>query len=109
MLTHSSSSIIVSEFASRPAIVNAIARLGYNPDNEYYSTEELIKNFDREKLSKSQSVFTKDTLAKFGRLAINSLTEEEICEQEEKKYLAENDISKDDKWEYFALIDETTH
>ncbi len=37
------------------------------------------------------------------------LTDEEICEQEEKKYIEDNDIPEDDKWEYFAQIDETIH
>ena len=61
-------SVAVEDFINegyfKEALINFVALLGWNPtsDREFYSLEELIGNFDLEKVNKGGAVFNKTKL-----------------------------------------------
>ena len=62
------------------AMVNFLALLGWSPsgEEEIFSMEELIKEFDETRLSKSPSMFDKSKLTWVNNRYIKSLTKEEV-------------------------------
>lgn len=68
------------------AIVNFLALLGFNPggDQEIFSLEELIKNFDLSKVQKGGAIFNIEKLNWFNKHYINKLTKEQKIENIQK-------------------------
>ena len=63
-------------------MVNFLALLGWSPngEEEIFSMEELIKEFDEKRLSKSPSMFDKSKLTWVNNRYIKSLSSEEVYE-----------------------------
>ncbi|GMR05187.1 MAG: glutamate--tRNA ligase [Thermodesulfobacteriota bacterium] len=60
------------------AVLNAAARLGWSPGEDFLTLEEMAKLFTTEKLSKSPSIFDSDRLKSFNKKAIAALDTEDL-------------------------------
>lgn len=60
------------------AVVNALSRLGWSPDESISGLTGLTKAFDGNKLSRSPAVFDMDRLLAFNRAAISETPAEEL-------------------------------
>ncbi|MEK7075367.1 MAG: glutamate--tRNA ligase family protein, partial [Patescibacteria group bacterium] len=65
----------------KPALINFIALLGWNPktDQEIFTIEELIKQFDLAKVNKSGSIFDIDKLNWLNNLYIRKIPVPELA------------------------------
>ncbi len=72
------------------AIINFLALIGWHPedDNEIFSMEELIKEFDIERVQKSGAIFNQEKLDWINREYIKKLPNDIFLEKT-KKYLSE--------------------
>ena len=76
------------------ALVNYMALLGWNPgnDRELFSLDELIKEFDLEKIHKGGAVFDIEKLNWFNREYIKKMSNEEIFENIKENLPYEDEI-----------------
>jgi glutamyl-tRNA synthetase len=73
------------------AILNCVALIGWNPgtDQEIFSLDELIKNFDLNKVQKAGAAFNIEKLNWFNKKYLEKLTDKEFLEKA-KNFLPEN-------------------
>lgn len=85
------------------AIVNYMALLGWNPKNEreFFTIDELVKEFDIKNVNKSGAVFDIKKLNYFNNHYINQKTDEEIFDLINKKSKIKN---KNDKLKCKKII-----
>ncbi len=81
------------------AIVNYLSLLGWSPEcnQEIFTMDELIANFDEKRISKSSSGYDVMKLRWFNQKYINSLTDDEYLAWI-KKYFTNNVEGKSKKW-----------
>ncbi len=80
------------------AVLNFIALLGWNPgtEQEIFTMDQLIKEFDVEKIGKSGAYFNLEKLNWYNQQYIKKLTNEELAERA-KQWLDEVGLDKVDK------------
>lgn len=80
----------------KEAIINYVAMLGWNPgtDQEFFTIEELIKEFSLEKIQKGGAVFDVEKLKWFNKHYMDKLDRAVMIEEIEKRMVG-TDISKD--------------
>ena len=81
------------------AVVNYLALLGWSPESnqEVFTMEELIKNFNENRISKSSSQYDVKKLKWFNHHYINNLSDEEYLIWI-KKYFTNNTEGKTEDW-----------
>ncbi len=81
------------------AIVNYLALLGWSPDStkEIFTMDELIENFDENRISKSSSTFDIKKLRWFNQKYISALDDDEYLLWV-KKYFKSDTQGKSEKW-----------
>lgn len=81
------------------AIVNYLVLLGWSPESnqEVFTMEELIQNFDEARLSKSSSSYDSKKLQWFNALYIKKMSDEEYLAWI-KKYFARDVSNKNEEW-----------
>lgn len=82
------------------ALLNATLRLGFAPENKFFTLEEMAGVFEIDKVSKSSSVFIMESLKHFNKLAIERETNENIYN------LLKDDFIQEDKENILAIINE---
>lgn len=87
------------------AVVNYLAFLGWSPvsNQEVFTMDELIANFDEARISKSSSQYDVKKLQWFNAQYIKALDDEEYLVWV-KKYLAENWLDKKEDWLNHLLL-----
>lgn len=80
----------------KEAIINYVAMLGWNPgtDQEFFTIDELIKEFSLEKIQKGGAVFDVEKLKWFNKHYMDKLDRAVMIEEIEKRMIG-TDISKD--------------
>lgn len=81
------------------AIINYLVLLGWSPQNnqEVFSMDELIKNFDESRISKSSSQYDVKKLNWFNHQYIQKLNDEEYVSWV-KKFFTNNADNKSEEW-----------
>lgn len=81
------------------AIVNYLVLLGWSPEvnQEVFTIEELIKNFDEKRISKSSSQYDVKKLKWFNHQYISKLSDEEYLTWV-KKYFTQDVTNKSEDW-----------
>lgn len=101
--------VSVSDFLSKgylpEALINFLALLGWSPkdDQEIFTLEELIKNFDFERVNKSGAVFDRDKLNWMNAHYIKALPIKELVKNLtpyliEANYLELAEVSEKSEW-----------
>lgn len=87
------------------AIVNYLVLLGWSPNNnqEIYTMEELIKNFDSKRISKSPSIYDVKKLRWFNQKYIQKLSDEEYFKYI-KPFLTYDISDKSEEWVKTLLL-----
>ena len=90
---HSSFEDLIAQGFVAPAVVNFVALLGWSPegDREIFSLEELVKEFDYHRISKSPAVFDMTKLRWMNGEYLKAMDPEEFYQLAEpylKKYIA---------------------
>tara|TARA_B100000427_G_scaffold105275_1_gene87298 strand:+ start:3385 stop:4731 length:1347 start_codon:yes stop_codon:yes gene_type:complete len=69
------------------ALINFVALLGWHPenDNEFFSLEELVKNFSIDKINKSGAIFDREKLLWMNREYIKMMNSEDLKKIIQKK------------------------
>lgn len=91
------------------AIVNYLSLLGWSPETnqEVFSMEELISNFNEERISKSSSQYDVKKLKWFNHQYINKMDDEKYLSWI-KKYFS-NECDKSEKWLNHLLLIYKSH
>ena len=81
------------------AVVNYLVLLGWSPENnqEIFTMEELIKNFNEKRISKSSSQYDVKKLQWFNHHYINNLSDEDYLNWI-KKYFTNDCTGKSEEW-----------
>lgn len=76
----------------KEAIINYLALLGWNPgnDNEFFTLEELIKEFDISKISKGGAIFNIEKLDWFNKRYLSNISDDYIKSEIEKNLPKDN-------------------
>lgn len=92
------------------AIVNYLSLLGWSPEEnrEIFSMDELIKNFNEKRISKSSSQYDLKKLKWFNHHYIENLSDEDYLNWV-KKYFTYDVQGKSDKWLDTLLLVYKTH
>ena len=87
------------------AIVNYLSLLGWSPENnqEIFTMEELITNFDEKRISKSSSQYDAKKLQWFNHQYIKNMEDNKYLEWIEK-YFENPDETKDEAWVKHLLL-----
>lgn len=87
------------------AIVNYLSLLGWSPkvNQEIFTLEELISNFDEDRISKSSSKYDVKKLEWFNHYYINNLEEDKYLSWI-KKYLEIDTSNKSEEWVKHLLL-----
>jgi len=94
----------ISEYASMgylpEAMFNFISLLGWSPNGnkEILTKEEIIKQFDPDRLSKAPAMFDKEKLAYVNSKYIKKLTHEELAERSKPFLDKANIVIKSEEW-----------
>ncbi len=92
------------------AIVNYLALLGWSPESnqEVFTMDELIENFNENRISKSSSSYDVKKLRWFNQKYINALSDEEYLPWI-KKYFTNNTEGKSEEWVNKLLLIYKSH